>query len=134
MILVDTSVWIDFFRGHSSPEANRLTRALEAEEDLCICGLILTEILQGIQEERQIRKVRKYLDTLLYLSMPREVHVSAAKVYRAARARGLTLRNTLDCLIAACAIHHDTPLLHKDRDFVAIGKVAGLRLVDSGRS
>jgi hypothetical protein len=129
MILVDTSVWIDFFRGTDSPEAQRLAAAIRDGEDLALCGLILTEILQGIESEEQARKTRKSLAALLYLPMPPRTFVMAADLFRSVRARGKTVRNSIDCLIAACAILHGVALLQRDRDFRTLAEVSRLRLL-----
>jgi predicted nucleic acid-binding protein len=129
VILVDTSVWIDHFRDVESPEALRLLSALEAEEDLCICGVVLTEVLQGIRDGRQFRAVKAVLSGLLYLPMTRDVFVLAAGIYRSAREDGKTIRNTVDCMIAACAVWHRVPLLHKDRDFLIIAQVSPLEVL-----
>ena len=127
MILVDTSVWVDFFRGAGSPEAAREARAVD-DEDVCLCGLILTEVLQGIPSGREHRRVRRLLDALIYLPMERRDYVLAADLYRAARAKGKRIRNTVDCIIAACAISHNVPLLQKDKDFLALAAVSRLKL------
>lgn len=128
MILVDTSVWIDFLRGTASPEHRSLADAFHRGEELCICGLILAETLQGTSDD-DVAAVRRRLRSLTYLPMGRNSYVMAANLYRRARRRGRTIRSTIDCLIAACAIRHDVPLLQKDRDFQAIAAVSGLRLV-----
>jgi len=127
-MLVDSSVWVDYFRGGPSPEADYLDAAIAADADLCLCGVVLTEVLQGIGPPRVYRKVRGQLDALLYLPTPREAYALAADIYRAARAQGRTIRNTVDCIIAACAIVHDVPLLQRDRDFVTIASVSKLQL------
>ena len=127
MILVDTSVWVDFFRGAGSPEADRLAQAVD-DDDVCLCGLILTEVLQGIPSAREHRRVRRLLEALIYLPMERRDYVLAADLYRAARAKGKRIRNTVDCIIAACAISHNVPLLQKDKDFLALAAVSRLKL------
>jgi predicted nucleic acid-binding protein len=121
MVLVDTSVWVDFFAGKDLPHVERLERLIAEGEDLCICGIVLAEVLQGIRDDRQHRKTRQYLDDLLYLDLPKEVYLKAADIYRSLRSRGVTIRNTVDCLIAAACIQHGATLLHNDRDFGAIG-------------
>lgn len=117
MILVDTSVWIDFFRGIQSPQANHLATLFKNEEDVCISGIIMTEILQGIRSEKEYTRVKKLLGDLVYLATHRETYVLAADLFRTAQSKGHTIRKTIDCLIAACAIHHQVPILHKDTDF-----------------
>ena len=128
MILVDTSVWIDFFRGRDTPAATWLQNALAHDEDLCLCGIVLTEILQGLCAPGQVAAVERALQPLLYLPMDREVYVEAAAIYRRARAKGTTIRNTVDCLIAACAIAHGIPLAQNDRDYRTIATVSSLKL------
>ncbi len=129
MILVDTSVWIDYFRGRACPETHYLSATLEDNEDICISGIILTEILQGISREKEYKSVRAMLNPLIFLSLDRAAYEFAAMLYRRAKSKGETIRNTVDCLIAACAVTHDVALLHNDRDFLALAKVSGLRLV-----
>lgn len=94
-----------------------------------MCGVILAEVLQGIREDREYRKTKAYLDNLIYLDLPRKVYLGAADIYRSLRAGGVTIRNTVDCLIAAVCIEHDAILLHNDRDFEAISRRFPLRTV-----
>jgi len=129
MFLVDTSVWVDYFRGKDTPEVDRLVSELSDGADVCLCGLILTEVLQGIASDREHEQVRSLFEQLVYLPLSRAEHVLAAEIYRKARRRGKTIRNTLDCVIAACAIAYDVPLLTTDRDFLAIREVSQLELV-----
>lgn len=127
MVLVDTSVWIDFFAGRDLAHVERLVDLIDRGEDLCVCGVILAEVLQGIREDREYRKTKAYLEDLIYLDLPRKVYLGAADIYRSLRASGLTIRNTMDCLIAAACIEHDAILLHNDRDFAAISRRFPLR-------
>lgn len=127
MVLVDTSIWIDFFAGRDLPHVERLVDLIDRGEDLCVCGVILSEVLQGIREDRQYRKTKAYLADLIYLDLPRKVYLGAADIYRTLRAGGVTIRNTVDCLIAAACIEHDAILLHNDRDFDAIARRFSLR-------
>jgi predicted nucleic acid-binding protein len=127
MVLVDTSVWIDFFAGRDLPHVERLADLIDQGEDLCVCGVILAEVLQGIREDREYRKTKAYLEDLIYLDLPRKVYLRAADIYRSLRAGGVTIRNTVDCLIAAACIEHGAILLHNDRDFEAISRRFPLR-------
>lgn len=129
MILVDTTVWIDFFRGFSVPHVQRLEFAIAAGDDLCTCGLILAEVLQGIRDETEYARTRARLEPLLYLPMNRDTFMAAADLYRSLRHRGITIRKPVGCMIAATAIEHRVPLLHNDRDFDPIEKHARLRVV-----
>jgi len=128
MFLADTSVWVDYFRGANSPEAGRLDAAFSGAEDVCLCGLVLTEILQGITEEARYRRVRQLLANLTYLAMSRETYLRAAEIFRAARKAGRPLRNSIGCLIAACAVAHGVPVLTKDKDFQTIANLTELEL------
>ena len=134
MILVDTSVWVEYLRDRNreSPAADWLDAAILSGEEPCICGVVLTEVLQGVRGEAEHRRVTRTLDRLPYIPTPREAHVLAADIYRAARARGRTIRNTVDCIIAACAIVNNVPLAQRDRDFEIIADVSDLRLVEWG--
>lgn len=118
MILVDTSVWIDFFRGEDIWYRHALHNLIEDEEDICLTVLILTELLQGIKRDSDYRAVKGFLLDLPIFS-PKDIdsYSKAAEIYRACRKKGITIRRTLDCLIAQTAIDHDLCLLHNDRDF-----------------
>lgn len=129
MVLVDTSVWVDYLRGRDTAEAEWLAGAIAGEETLCICGLVLTEILQGVRTPSQHRRVKACLVSLLYLPTVRETYCLAADIYRRARRRQKAIRSTIDCIIAACAIDHDVPVLHRDRDYGAIAAVSKLKTV-----
>lgn len=131
MILVDTSVWIDFLNGHCSAQAEFLARLIDEEGDICTCGIVLTEVLQGIRGEDQAQRMERLLSDLIYLPTHRTAHLLAAHIYRSARRRGVTIRRSVDCLIAACAIEARTPLLHRDRDFDEIAKGSDLEISDA---
>lgn len=131
MILVDTSVWIDFFAGRDLPHVATLERLIIDNEDLALCGIILTEILQGIADDTTHRRVQRYLGPLLMLPMPDRVFVRAADIYRKLRKTGITIRKSNDCIIAATALEHHGQLLHNDKDFRPIAKHFPLKLIDT---
>ena len=120
MILVDTSVWIDFFAGRNLPQVQVLEYLIQTDADLALCGIILTEILQGISNDKQHQQVRDYLEPLLRLEITEAIWLEAAELYRNLRKQGITIRKTNDCIIAATALHYQARLLHNDRDFEAI--------------
>jgi hypothetical protein len=128
VILVDTSVWIDFFAGRDEPHVTELEQLIANSEDLALCGIVLTEILQGIVDDSTFRQVREYLRPLVMLPMPEEVCVQAAEIYRQMRKQGITIRKTNDCLIAATVLEHHCRLLHHDNDFSLIEKYFPLRV------
>ena len=129
MMIVDTTVWVDFFRGRAGPHVDMLESALSEGQDICICGVILTETLQGIRRDEDYARTARLLDDLLFLPMTRETFVRAADVYRALRRKGITVRKPVDCMIASVAIEHGVPLLHHDRDFDPIEEHFGLQVV-----
>jgi len=128
MILVDTSVWIDFFAGRDLAHVDILEQIIRADASLALCGIILTEILQGISNDLQYKKVKNYLNPLIRLDINEKIWVLAAEIYRQQRKRGITIRKTNDCIIAATALHYDCCLLHNDKDFTAIQKNYPLRM------
>ena len=129
MILVDTTVWIDFFANRNTAHAFYLSRLIEQSDDLYLCGIVLTEILQGIRNAKEHHQAEEILNSLLFLDMSRSTYILAADIFRNLRARGITIRKTLDCMIAAVAIENNISLLHNDRDFDPIQKYCGLKIV-----
>jgi predicted nucleic acid-binding protein len=129
MVLVDTTVWIDFFAAKATPEVGELERLLEEGEDICTCGVILTEVLQGIRGDEDYQRTLSSFDNFLFLPMNRQIFVRAAELYRSLRHRGVTIRKPVDCMIASVAIEHDIALLHNDRDFDPIETHCGLKVV-----
>jgi predicted nucleic acid-binding protein len=129
MVLVDTTVWIDFFAAKSTPEVAELERLLNEEEDICTCGIILTEVLQGIRQDEDYRRTLSRFETFLFLTMDRPSFVRAAELYRSLRRRGVTIRKPVDCMIASVAMEHNIALLHNDRDFDPIEAHCGLKVV-----
>ena len=132
VVLVDTTVWVDFFNDKDTAQVRLLERYLLEGVDICTCGVIFTEVLQGIRKDSDYMKTRARFDAFLFLPMERQTFVTAADMYRKLRKRGITIRKTVDCIIAAVAIEHDIPLLHNDRDFNPIEKVIGLKVVKTG--
>lgn len=130
MILVDTSVWIDFFNQKKTRAVDLLEISIKNRETLCICGIILTEILQGIKSESQYHQTYRALNILVFLENSKETFISAAKIYRTLQKKGITIRGTIDCVIAATAIEHDVILLHNDKDFTRMQKYTSLKSMD----
>ncbi len=117
MILVDSSVWIDFFRGTATAEVDLLDRLLD-REPLAIGDLILTEVLQGFTSERDFNHAHRMLSNLDLVEIGgRDVVVQAARNFRTLRAHGITVRKTIDTLIATRCIESGHALLYSDRDF-----------------
>ena len=129
MILVDTSVWVDFFAGRDLPHVAKLEQFILDNENLALCGIILTEILQGISDDTTYRRVRRDLTPLIMLPMLPAVFVSAADIYRKLRKQGINIRKTNDCIIAATALEHHCQLLHNDKDFSPVAKQFPVKVV-----
>ena len=127
MVLVDTTVWIDFFAARPSGHVVALENLIINREDICICGIVLTEVLQGIRNDSEFKKTRDLFNNLLFLPMPYAVFLKAAEIYRGLRRKGITIRKSVDCMIASVALENDIPLLHNDKDFEAIEKHCGLK-------
>jgi predicted nucleic acid-binding protein len=125
VVLVDTSVWIEAF--HKPPRAD-IARLVDPDEIVC-CLPIYQEVLQGFRDEKAYRIAREAMSAMPMIESPlrQELFEEAAGIYRVARRAGLTIRSSVDCLIAACALRHDLEVLHVDRDFDAIAKVTPLR-------
>jgi predicted nucleic acid-binding protein len=117
MILVDSSVWIDYFRGHTTAEADKLDSLL-GTQPLAIGDLILTEVLQGFGSDKDFNAAKRLLTTLAIVDLGgRDIAIQAAKNYRTLRARGITMRKTIDTVIATRCIESGFALLYSDRDF-----------------
>jgi len=130
MILVDTSIWIDFLRGENSSERRMLHELIEDEKDISITGIILTEILQGIKEDRLFHTTRDYLlEFPVYEPKSVGTYVNAAWIYGECRKKGKTIRSTVDCIIAAICLENDLAILHKDRDYDIIKECVGLKVL-----
>ena len=127
MILVDSSVWIDYFRGIATPQADRLDSLL-GREPLLVGDLILAEILQGISADREFDRVRRLLLTMdVIIIGGAEVAIDAARHFRHLRSLGITVRKTIDTLIATRCIRDGHALLFSDRDFDPFVAHLGLR-------
>ncbi|MGH9194963.1 MAG: type II toxin-antitoxin system VapC family toxin [Acidimicrobiia bacterium] len=118
MIVVDTSVWIDVLNDVASAKASRCTELLKDGAPLALTDVIFTEILQGFRQEREARRVEKHLRAFPVLRLEDlDDFALAAELYRKARRAGVTVRKTLDCLIAAPCVRDGVPILHADDDF-----------------
>ena len=129
MILVDSSVWIDYFKGTVTAQTEKLDSLL-GSEPLAIGDLILTEVLQGFAAERDFNAARKMLTSLTVVELGgQEIAIQAAKNFRVLRSLGVTVRKTIDTVIATRCIESGYELLHSDRDFDPFVRHLGLRVV-----
>jgi predicted nucleic acid-binding protein len=132
-VLIDTSVWIDFFNSpDSSSEAGILRQLIMEDRAISLCPVIYQEILQGIRNDQTFEYVRKiFLDFDMIDFAWLTVTDKAIEIYRTLRKKGITVRKSNDCLIAAYAILANVQLLHKDRDFTQIAKGTTLQIFRS---
>jgi hypothetical protein len=125
MVLVDTSIWIEVFRASQPLDLEHVVPF----DEVVTCLPVIQEVLQGFGDERAFRKARSAMRSLPAVESPLGLPVveQAVALYRTARRQGLTVRSSVDCLIAACALRHDLEVLHRDRDFRALARVSRLR-------
>jgi hypothetical protein len=130
VIAIDTSVWIDHFNAVESDEVSVLRELIEADTEVAIVDVCLTEILQGFRRDRDVDLVASTLLAFPILRLEDLAdYLFAAELYRSARRSGRTVRSTIDCLIASVCIREDVPLLHRDRDFDELARCTALRIV-----
>ena len=108
-----------------------LESAIDQRDDLCLCGVVLTEVLKGIRDDTQYQQTESVLANLIYLPMNRSTFLLSADLYRRLRSRGITIRNSIDCMIAAVCLEHQAYVLHNDRDFDDMADAFGLQVLGS---
>lgn len=125
MTLVDTSIWIEMFRLKDPLDLE----ALVPLDDVVMCLPVVQEVLQGFRDEISFRRARNALLAMPMVEDPltRSLHLEAVDLYRSTRRMGVTIRSSVDCLIAACALRHGLEVLHADRDFSALAQVSALK-------
>jgi|SRR6185312_8071554 predicted nucleic acid-binding protein len=129
MVIIDTTVWIDYLRGTENPETVWLDGALTRQR-LGLIDLVLCKVLQGIRDPNMFIKVRDELLTFhLFQTGGKDLAIASALNYRKLRDQGYTVRRTIDCLIASFCLEAGHELLHRDRDFDPFEKALGLRVV-----
>jgi len=130
MILVDTSILISFFKGLNKEGTQKLKMILRQGIPFGINSLIFQEVLQGSASEKEYMVLKQYLETqrFYHLKDPVESFAKAARIYMDSRKKGVTVRSTIDCLIAETALEHDLFLLHDDRDFDEIAEIVPLKI------
>jgi predicted nucleic acid-binding protein len=123
--IVDTSIWIEVFRRTRPLDLT----AIVPFDDVVTCLPVIQEVLQGFRQESAYRIARDAMLALPVVESPlgSDLVLEAVGLYRTARSRGLTIRSSVDCLIAACGLRHDLEVLHRDRDFAAIARISPLR-------
>jgi predicted nucleic acid-binding protein len=127
VILVDSSVWIDYFRGTPTPQTEKLDTLLGVEP-VATGDLVLTEVLQGFGSDRDFNQAKKLMTSLVIIDLVgQHIAIQAARNFRRLRSLGITVRKTIDTVIATCCMENGLPLLYSDRDFDPFVEHLGLR-------
>ncbi|WP_297212673.1 MULTISPECIES: type II toxin-antitoxin system VapC family toxin [Thermodesulfovibrio] len=133
MLIVDTSVWIDFLRGEKTNACKTLRELINSEEEIYITEIILTEILQGIKDDKLYNLTKEYL---LYFPVLKpkgiETYIRASEIFRSCKKQGNTVRKTIDCIIASIAVENKATIIHKDMDFEKIKESLELKTLYTG--
>jgi predicted nucleic acid-binding protein len=129
VIIVDTSVLVDLFRGRSTKAVRAFEFLERRSEPFAIPAICCQELLQGARDAKEWKLLIDYLASQIWVGVAddRGSHVAAARIYFDCRRKGLTIRSSMDCMIAQIVIEHDGVLLHDDRDFASISEVTALR-------
>jgi hypothetical protein len=129
LILIDTSAFIEFLNHTGSPFDREIEFLLSNDEDIAIADIIMTEILQGVKDDREMNEIKKSLLAFPVFSLKGiDSYIAAAGLYRKCRKKGVTIRSTIDLLISQIAVENDLILLHNDNDFRNIAKVCSLKI------
>ena len=129
MLVVDTTVWVDYFNGQINPETDYLDRAI-SEELILVGDLILAETLQGFSRDEDFKQAQDVFSRFEQTGMINlQLALQSAQNYRGLRKKGVTIRKTIDCLIATFCIAENHTLLHRDSDFDGFEKHLGLNVV-----
>jgi len=128
MVIVDTSVWIDFLKGRETLQVQKLEELLSEETDIFITGFIVQEILTGIKEKKEREKVRSELEHFVLVNPSLNTHIQAAEIFDGCKKKGFTIRSIIDCLIASLALEYDLTLLENDKDYTFISEVYPLKI------
>jgi predicted nucleic acid-binding protein len=129
VLLVDTSAWIEIFR---RPSRIALEDVIDDTDRVVTCLPIIQEVLQGFEDERAFRIAHTAMHALPCVESPlsRELIDTAVDIYRRARRAGMTVRSSVDCLVAACASRHRLTIVHRDRDYTNLARVVPLEEID----
>jgi predicted nucleic acid-binding protein len=121
-VLVDSTVCIDFFNGRETVQTVTLEQCFENHDEICYCGFVFIEVLQGIRDGKQLIAAKQQFENLTYLEDDRSTFELGATIYRELRRQGVTIRNSMDCLISAVVIQHGVNFLENDRDYKFIDR------------
>jgi predicted nucleic acid-binding protein len=116
-LLVDSTVWIDFLNARQTEQTRKFKQSIQNRDEICYCGFVLLEVLQGIRDEKQFVAVKRQFENLIYLADDRTTFELGATIYRELRRKGITIRNSVDCLISAVVVQHGVNFLEHDHDY-----------------
>jgi len=128
LVLVDTSVFINFFNGKNTEKTSLLRKLILNGEDIAITGLIYQEVLQGIRTEKVFKELKGILDDFYYINTPESIYLESAQLFRKLQSKGATIRKSIDIIIAQLAINSNIPILEHDRDFIRIAEHSQLKI------
>jgi predicted nucleic acid-binding protein len=133
LILIDTSAFIEFLNRTGSPFDREIESLISNNEETAIADIVLTEVLQGIKDDKEYAEIRKSLLSFPVYSLKSiDSYVAAADLYRKCRKKGVTIKNTVDLLIAQIALENDLILLHNDNDFESIASASNIKIHKTG--
>jgi predicted nucleic acid-binding protein len=121
-VLVDSTVWIDFLNARPSEQTQKLKTCIRNYDTICLCGFVWIEVLQGVRDGRELYFAKQQFKNLTYLEEDRSTFELGATIYRELRQQGLTIRNSMDCLISAVVLQHGVNFLENDRDYKFIDR------------
>lgn len=128
MILVDSSIWVDYFRDSDRPAAKALQQAMLANEDIAIVPVILTEVLMGFRDDRSFRSARTVLSKVPQLPVTNDTYIRAATLFRNLQKKGVTVRGAVDCIIAQTCLETSAELMTLDNDFREMARFTSLKV------
>ncbi|MBC8526861.1 MAG: PIN domain-containing protein [Candidatus Cloacimonetes bacterium] len=130
MVVVDTSVWVDYFKNKENSKTKLLEKILSSNKQIVLPGIIYVEILQGIKTDKKFNGAKEILDDFIFFPMDnKETYLKSIEIYRTCRKNGTTIRKTVDCLIASVVLENNFEFLHNDKDFDSISKFFSLKIV-----
>jgi predicted nucleic acid-binding protein len=121
-VLVDSTVWIDFLNARQTEQTKKFKQCIRNYDAICLCGFVLVEVLQGVRDGRELYFAKQHFQNLTYLEDNRSTFELGATIYRELRRQGVTIRNSMDCLISAVVIQHGVNFLENDRDYKFIDR------------
>ena len=116
-LLIDSTIWVDFLNARQTEQTQKFKQSIQNHDAICYCGFVLMEVLQGVKDEKEFVSVKRQFENSIYLADDRSTFELGAAIYRELRRKGITIRNSVDCLISAVVIQHGVHFLENDRDY-----------------